>query len=213
MLVGPRHVHALILPVELLGTIVIVCSLDRIELPRTPAQVGRGLQTLAHSPARTFESCRIIGLSGNRCIFSLSVLLFHPALLTPRRSGFLASRTSRLAATACTTSGPRQKRMRTRAPNEAARRRTWGGPADSSKARALLTKFTVPRLPRLFSRLIARRETENSQGRNSRTSTLALGARGCTRRIAASRVNRYGHSRRGSGHLPRPSGTYQCEPS
>ena len=222
MLVGPRHVHALILPVELLGTIVIVCSLDRIELPRTPAQVGRGLQTLAHSPARTFESCRIIGLSGNRCIFSLSVLLFHPALLTPRRSGFLASRTSRLAATACTTSGPRQKRMRTRAPNEAARRRTWGGPADSSKARALLTKFTVPRLPRLFSRLIARRDeklkTPREEIHGPQRSPLAelpapLGARGCTRRIAASRVNRYGHSRRGSGHLPRPSGTYQCEPS
>ena len=157
MLVGPRHVHALILPVELLGTEVVVCSLDRIELPRTPTQVGRGLQTLAHSPARTFESCRIIGLSGNRSIFSLSVLLFHPALLTPRRSGCLAPRTSRLAATACTTSGC-QKRMRTWAPNEAARRRTWGGPADSSKARALLTKFTVPRLPRLFSRLIARHD-------------------------------------------------------
>ena len=58
--------------------------------------------------------------------------------------------------------------MRSWAPNEAARRRTWGGPADSSKARALLTKFTVPRLPRLFSRLIVAcattslAETENS---------------------------------------------------
>ena len=36
-------------------------------------------------------------------MFSLAVLLFHPDLLTPRRSGFLASWTSRLAATACTT--------------------------------------------------------------------------------------------------------------
>ena len=105
--------------------------------------------------------------------------------------------------------GPRQKRMRSWAPNEAARRRTWGGPADSSKARALLTKFTVPRLPRLFSRLIGAcatttslAETENSWAvgeiHGTFTSSLTtarprsglaapFGARDCTRRIAASR--------------------------
>ena len=103
-------------------------------------------------------------------MFSLEILLFHPALLTPRRSGFTASLTSRLAATACTTSGPHHSRMRTRAANDAARRRTAGGPADSSKARALRAKFTEPRLPRLFSRLI-----DNPRQRRNRMGVEVVG--------------------------------------
>ena len=169
ILVAPRHVHALILPVELLTTKVIICSLDRIELPRThPRRSVGACSTLAHStqqhaPLKAAASSVDPGTAACfRWRYCCSILICsRPG----GRASWLPGPRAWLPPPA-QQSGPRQKCTRTGARDDAARRRTAGGPADSSKARALLSKFTVPRLPRLFSRLMRTPRAEKPKSKS-----------------------------------------------